>query len=78
MDLGLQGLFSILVLLLSVWFAWTLLAVVKWDKLLNHPLSRKSIMLKIVIAVVLGHGFGTFILKYFDYSLLLKYFVENS
>lgn len=76
MNLGIQGLYSIVVLLLSVWFAWTLLSVVKWDKILNYPMSSKAIMLRIVIAVALGNAFGSFILKYLDYTLLLRYFVR--
>ena len=76
MTLGAQGLFSIIVLILSIWFSWTLLSAVKWDKFLNHPISPKAIMLRIVIAIALGHLLGSFILKYLDYSLMLKYFVE--
>jgi len=76
MTLGMQGLFSIVVLLLSVWFSWTLLTAVKWEKILNHPMSSKAIMLRIVVAIALGNLLGTFILKYFDYTMLLKYFVQ--
>lgn len=77
MELGLQGLLSIIILLLSVLFVWTLLSVVKWDKIIHYPMSRKSVMLRIVIAVALGSAFGDFILKYLDYSLMLRYFVEK-
>lgn len=76
MSLGIQGIFSIVVVLLSILFAWILLSEVKWDKFLKNPASPKARMLQIVIAVVIGYLLGSFILQYWGFSTMLQDFVE--
>lgn len=76
MSEGVQGLFSIVVVLLSILFIWMLLSEVKWDALLKNPVSPKARMLQIVIAVVLGYWLGSFILQYWGFSTMLQDFVE--
>lgn len=73
---GLQGLFSIIVVILSILFVWMLLAEVAWDKLLKNRNSLKSRMLQIVIAVALGYQLSSFLLQYLGFSTMLQDFVE--
>ncbi|MFC6334936.1 DUF1146 family protein [Paenibacillus septentrionalis] len=73
---GLQGLFSIIVVILSILFVWMLLAEVAWDKLLKNRNSPKSRMLQIVIAVALGYQLSSFLLQYLGFSTMLQDFVE--
>lgn len=76
MSEGFQGLFSIVVVILSILFVWMLLAEVAWDKLLKNQNSPKSRMLQIVIAVVLGYQLSSFLLQYLGFSTMLQDFVE--
>ncbi|MEK3883763.1 DUF1146 domain-containing protein [Paenibacillus sp. PL2-23] len=73
---GLTGLFSITVEIMSILLVWMLMREVKWEAFLRHPLSPKSRMLQLVAAVGLGHLFAQFILQYWDYTVMLKSFVE--
>lgn len=73
---GVAGLFSIVVELLSIFFAWILLQEVKWETFFQYPRRPKARMLQIVIAVALGHLFAGFILQYWGYSVMLRSFVE--
>lgn len=73
---GFVGLFSIIVVLLSVLFIWILLSEVKWEAFLKNPHSPKARMLQIIIAIVLGYLFAGFILQYFGFSTMLQDFVE--
>ena len=73
---GMTGLFSITVEILSILLVWMLLREVKWEAFMRHHLSPKSRMLQLVAAVGLGHLFAQFVLQYWDYTLMLKGFVE--
>lgn len=76
MSEGVQGIFSIVVVILCILFVWMLLSEVAWDKFfknVNHPKSR---MLQIVIAIVLGYQLSNFFLQYWDFSTMLQDFVE--
>lgn len=76
MSEGVQGIFSIVVVVLCILFVWMLLSIVAWDKILknvNHPKAR---MLQIVIAIVLGYQLGSFFLQYWGFSTMLQDFVE--
>lgn len=76
MNSAFLGLFSILVVLLSILFVWILLSEVKWETLLKNPHSPKARLLQIVISVVLGYLFANFILQYFNFSTMLQSLVE--
>lgn len=73
---GLTGLFSITVEILSILLVWMLLREVKWDKIVRFPQSAKARMLQLLLAVCIGHMFAQFILQYWNYTLMLKSFVE--
>lgn len=73
---AITGLFSIVVVLLSIILVWTLLQVVKWETFFHFPRSPKARMLRVVIAIVLGNMIAKFILEYWGYTVMLKSFVE--
>ncbi|MFF2889944.1 DUF1146 domain-containing protein [Paenibacillus sp. NPDC057967] len=73
---GLTGMFSIVVELLSILLVWMLIREVKWETFFHFPNSRKAQVLKIVLTVALGHMFAQFILQYWNYTVMLKTFVE--
>jgi len=76
MSEGFQGLYAIVVVLLSIFFVWLLLSEVKWEAFLKNPHSPKARLLQIVIAVILGYLFASFLLQYFNFSTMLQDFVE--
>jgi len=76
MTTGVEGLFSIMLIILSIIFVWILMSEVRWDKILKKHTSIKSRMLQVVIAIVIGYLLGSFILQYWGYSTMLQQFVE--
>ncbi|URN96061.1 MAG: DUF1146 domain-containing protein [Candidatus Pristimantibacillus lignocellulolyticus] len=76
MTTGVEGLFSITLIVLSIIFVWILLSEVRWDKILKKHTSIKSRMLQVVIAIVIGYLLGSFILQYWGYSTMLQQFIE--
>jgi len=73
---GVTGLFSIVIVLISIMFTWMLLQEVKWEAFLRYPRRAKSRMLQALLAIVIGYLFAKFILDYWGYTTLLKSFVE--
>jgi len=76
MNQGVQGIYSIVIVILSIMFVWSLLNQVRWDKILKEPLSPKSRMLRVVIAVIIGYTFASFLLEYWGYTIMLRFFTE--
>jgi len=76
MNQGMQGVFSIVVVILSIMFVWSLLSEVRWEKLFKSPLSPKSRMLRVIIAIILGYNFASFLLQYWGYTIMLRFFAE--
>lgn len=76
METGVQGIFSIAVIILSVIFVWVLLSEVRWDKIVKDVRSPKARMLQVIIAIVIGYLLGSFFLQYWGYSTMLQQFVE--
>lgn len=73
---GMTGLFSIVVVILSIIFVWMLLQEVKWETFFRFPRSVKARLFQLLLAVVLGHLFAQFILQYWGYTVMLKSLVE--
>ncbi|WP_229724936.1 DUF1146 family protein [Paenibacillus abyssi] len=71
-----NGLMSIVVTLLSITFAWYVIQEIKLDAFVKRPRSRQARMLQVLLAIVLGHGFASFILDYLQWSSMLRWFVE--
>lgn len=74
--IGVTGLFSIIVILLSIMLMWTLLQEVKWETFFKYPRNAKARLFQVVLAVVLGHLFADFILEYWGFTTMLRSFVE--
>lgn len=73
---GVTGLFSIVIVLLSIIFVWMLLQEVKWDTFFRFPRSPKARLFQVLMAIILGNLFAKFILEYWGYTVMLKSFVE--
>lgn len=73
---ALNGLMSIIVVLLSITFAWTVMRQLRLEALFRRPRPGSVIMLQVLLSVVLGHAFGKFILNYVEWAMMLKWFVE--
>ncbi|WP_240647639.1 DUF1146 family protein [Paenibacillus nanensis] len=73
---GLTGVFSITVEILSILLVWMLMREVKWETFFRFPQSPKARMLQLLLAVALGHLFAQFILQYWNYTTMLKSFIE--
>jgi len=76
MSYAVNGLLSIVVVLFSIILAWTGLQELKLEAFLRHPRGPKARMLLVVLAVVIGHTFASFILDYFQWTKMLRGFVE--
>ncbi|MBJ6361895.1 DUF1146 family protein [Paenibacillus sp. GCM10012307] len=74
--IGLNGLISIVVTLLSITFAWYVIQDLKLDAFLKRPRGPQARMLQILLAVVFGHGFARFFLDYLEWFNKLRWFVE--
>jgi uncharacterized integral membrane protein (TIGR02327 family) len=75
-SIGLNGLISIAVTLLSITFAWYIVQELKLEAFMKRPRAPQARMLQILLAVVLGHGFARFFLDYLEWFNKLKWFVE--
>ena len=75
-QIGVSGLLAIIVTLLSIYLAWVVLQELKLDMLLKQPKSPRGRMLQIMLAILIGHGFASFILDYWQWSQMLGAFVE--
>jgi uncharacterized membrane protein YwzB len=73
---GMTGLFSIVIVILSIIFVWFVLQEVKWDAFFRFPRSPKARLFQVIAAVIIGHLLAKFILEYWGYTVLLKSFVE--
>lgn len=73
---GMTGLFSIIIVILSIIFVWFVIQEVKWDTFFRFPRSPKARMFQVVVAIIMGHLLAKFILEYWGYTVLLKSFVE--
>jgi uncharacterized integral membrane protein (TIGR02327 family) len=75
-SVGINALFSVAVMLLSVYLAWVVLQELKLDVFLKQPKGRRAVMLRLMLAVALGYQFSRFILDYWDWSMSLRLLVE--
>ncbi|MWC27229.1 DUF1146 family protein [Paenibacillus sp. MMS18-CY102] len=73
---GINGLLSIVVVILSILLAWFALQELKLETFFRNPRSPKARLLLLVLATVIGHSFATFILDYVQWTTMLKGFVE--
>lgn len=71
-SLGLTGLFSIVITILSILLAWYLLQELKLDHWFKQPRSPRARVFIAVLAVIIGHLFARFILDYWSWTNVLK------
>lgn len=67
------GLMSIFVHLLSILLCWWALQSFRFDAFLKQPKSAQANMLRIILSVVLGYQFASFVLSYANWSSTLKW-----
>jgi len=75
-QVGIDGLLSIVVALLSITFAWYVIQGLKLDFIVKHPRGPQAKMLQVLLAIVLGHGLARFVLDYLDWTRMLRWIVE--
>jgi uncharacterized integral membrane protein (TIGR02327 family) len=75
-SMGIRGLLSAAVMLLSVYLAWVVLQELKFDVFLKQPKGRRAVMLRLMMAVAIGYLFSRFILDYWEWSTSLRLLVE--
>ena len=73
---GITGLFSIVIVILSIIIVWVVLQEVKWEAIFKFPRSPKARIFQVIAAIVLGHLLAKFMLEYWGYTVLLRAFVE--
>ncbi|WP_054025441.1 DUF1146 domain-containing protein [Bacillus sp. FJAT-28004] len=73
---GMTGLFSIVIVILSIILVWFVLQEVKWETFFRFPKSPKARLFQVFIAIIMGHLLAKFIMEYWGYTVLLKSFVE--
>lgn len=73
---GINGLIAIAITLLSIIFAWYVVQELKLEAFVKRPRSPQARMLQVLLAVVLGHGFSSFLLDYLEWFDKLRWFVE--
>ncbi|QHT63479.1 DUF1146 domain-containing protein [Paenibacillus lycopersici] len=73
---GMHALMSIVIELFSIALAWIALQELKWDAIVKRPRGTQARLLQIMLAIVAGHGFASFVLSYWNWSSLLKGIVE--
>ncbi|THF73139.1 DUF1146 family protein [Cohnella fermenti] len=72
-SVGWNGLFSMFVTLGLVVVAWVALREVRWEKLVKHPLGPGAQILKLLLAVAIGHQLAAFLLDYWNWTSSLKW-----
>ncbi|WP_138753733.1 DUF1146 domain-containing protein [Paenibacillus sinopodophylli] len=73
---GMTGLFSIIIVILSIILVWFVVQEIKWETFFKFPRSPKARMFQVFVAIIMGHLLAKFILEYWGYTVLLKSFVE--
>ncbi|WP_048601684.1 DUF1146 family protein [Rubeoparvulum massiliense] len=72
--IGIQGLFSILLTLFFIAISWWLLQGFRVDLFLAEPSSKKSKLLILFLAIIIGHGVGRFFIDYYIWTSQLRFF----
>ncbi|MCI3921386.1 DUF1146 domain-containing protein [Paenibacillus sp. TRM 82003] len=63
------ALIQIVVGLASIYLCWWALASLKFERFVSHPGSRQAKLLHLILAVILGHQFASFLFAYVGWSL---------
>jgi len=71
-SLAITGLFSIVVVLVSIACAWICLQQIRFDLFLKDPKSGSAKLLQIFLSIALGYQVAKFLLDYFNWAVLLR------
>lgn len=63
------ALVQIVVALASVYLCWWALQALRFDRFVIEPGSRQAKLLHLILAVILGHQFSSFLISYAGWSL---------
>lgn len=63
---------SLAIYLFCIWLSWYALGALTWDKWVAFPKSRPAVLLRLLLAIVIGYQVSQFILGYLSSSVLLK------
>lgn len=75
-SVGIDGLLSLAIALLSITFAWYVVQGINMDKWVKQPRGPQAKMLQLLLAIVLGHGLARFIVDYMEWTRMLRWIVE--
>lgn len=75
-EAGMQGLMKIIIELFSITVAWFVIQEVRFDLFLRKPGSPRARILQVMLAVVIGHLFASFLFTYWQWSNALRWLVE--
>ena len=71
-SLAITGLFSIVVVLVSIACSWICLQQFRFDLFLKDPKSGSAKLLQIFLSIALGYQVAKFLLDYFNWAVLLR------
>lgn len=72
-EVGMSSLFYIVIVLLSIGFAWWALQSFRFDLFLKNPKGSQAKALQIFLSIALGYEIAKFLIDYSHWSLLLKW-----
>lgn len=70
--LAINALVNILLSLLCIAISWWVLLNVRLDLFLRDPRNAQAKGLRVVLAIVLGHGLATFLIDYSGWSRMIS------
>ncbi|ASA24527.1 DUF1146 family protein [Paenibacillus donghaensis] len=69
---GISGMVSMIISLLSVAISWWALQNLKLDLVIRYPKSPQGRLLHLLLAIVLGHFVAGFLLDYLNWSGMIN------
>lgn len=72
-ELGLEGFIHIILNLLCLGIAWWALQAFRFDLFVKNPKSTQAALLKVLVAIALGHLLARFFIDYFGAVRFLPY-----
>lgn len=70
---GINGLYSIIIVLVCIAASWWSLQSIRLDIFLKNPRSGQAKTLQIIISLVVGYELAKFVTDYFAWASMLKW-----
>ncbi|MEB3102501.1 DUF1146 family protein [Ferviditalea candida] len=70
---GINGLYSIIIVLVCIAVSWWSVQSIRLDLFLKNPRSGQAKLLQIIISLIAGYEVAKFIIDYFTWSSMLKW-----